>query len=47
MNIGDLVEVTGLGWLSDRVAEAPASAYKVDHQPTDTDSVRRITLGSD
>ena len=47
MNIGDLVEVTGLGWLSDRVAEAPASPYKVGHQPADTDSVRRVALGSD
>jgi 5-oxopent-3-ene-1,2,5-tricarboxylate decarboxylase/2-hydroxyhepta-2,4-diene-1,7-dioate isomerase len=49
MNVGDLVEVevTGLGRLSNRVVEAPAPPYKVGHQPTDTDSVRRVALGSD
>jgi 5-oxopent-3-ene-1,2,5-tricarboxylate decarboxylase/2-hydroxyhepta-2,4-diene-1,7-dioate isomerase len=49
MNVGDLVEVevTGLGRLSNRVAEAPAPAHRVGHQPTDTDSVRRVALGSD
>ncbi len=49
MNIGDLVEVevSGLGRLSNRVAEAPAPAHRVGHQPTDTDSVRRVALGSD
>jgi 5-oxopent-3-ene-1,2,5-tricarboxylate decarboxylase/2-hydroxyhepta-2,4-diene-1,7-dioate isomerase len=49
MNIGDLVEVevSGLGRLSNRVSEAPAPAHQVGHQPTDTDSVRRVALGSD
>jgi 5-oxopent-3-ene-1,2,5-tricarboxylate decarboxylase/2-hydroxyhepta-2,4-diene-1,7-dioate isomerase len=49
MNVGDLVEVelSGVGRLSNRVAEAPAPAHKVGHQPTDTDSVRRVALGSD
>jgi 5-oxopent-3-ene-1,2,5-tricarboxylate decarboxylase/2-hydroxyhepta-2,4-diene-1,7-dioate isomerase len=49
MNVGDLVEVevSGLGRLSNRVAEAPAPAHRVGHQPTDTDSVRRVALGSD
>jgi 5-oxopent-3-ene-1,2,5-tricarboxylate decarboxylase/2-hydroxyhepta-2,4-diene-1,7-dioate isomerase len=49
MNIGDVVEVeiTGLGRLSNRVVEAPAPKHKVGHQPTDTDPVRRIALGSD
>jgi hypothetical protein len=30
-----------------QVAEAPAPAHKVGHQPTDTDAVRRVALGSD
>jgi 5-oxopent-3-ene-1,2,5-tricarboxylate decarboxylase/2-hydroxyhepta-2,4-diene-1,7-dioate isomerase len=49
MNVGDLVEVevTGLGRLSNRVVEAPAPAHQVGHQPTDTDAVRRVALGSD
>jgi 5-oxopent-3-ene-1,2,5-tricarboxylate decarboxylase/2-hydroxyhepta-2,4-diene-1,7-dioate isomerase len=49
MNIGDLVEVevTGLGRLANRVVEAPAPANRIGHQPTDTDSVRRVALGSD
>ncbi len=49
MNVGDLVEVevSGVGRLSNRVAEAPAPANRVGHQPTDTDSVRRVALGSD
>ena len=49
MNIGDLVEVevSGLGRLSNRVVEAPASKYQVGHQPTDTAAVRRVALGSD
>lgn len=41
------VEVTGLGRLSNRVVETPAPAHKVGHQPTDTDAVRRVALGSD
>jgi 5-oxopent-3-ene-1,2,5-tricarboxylate decarboxylase/2-hydroxyhepta-2,4-diene-1,7-dioate isomerase len=49
MNIGDLVEVevSGLGRLSNRVVEAPAPAHNVGHQGSDTDSVRRVALGSD
>jgi 5-oxopent-3-ene-1,2,5-tricarboxylate decarboxylase/2-hydroxyhepta-2,4-diene-1,7-dioate isomerase len=49
MDVGDLVEVevSGLGRLSNRVAEAPAPAHRVGHQPTDADSVRRVALGSD
>ncbi len=49
MNIGDLVEVevSGVGKLSNRVEEAPAPAHKVGHQGSDTDSVRRVALGSD
>ncbi len=49
MNVGDLVEVevAGLGRLSNRVVEAPAPTYQVGHQPTDTDAVRRVALGSD
>jgi 5-oxopent-3-ene-1,2,5-tricarboxylate decarboxylase/2-hydroxyhepta-2,4-diene-1,7-dioate isomerase len=49
MNIGDLVEVevSGLGRLSNRVVEAPAPSHKVGHQGSDTESVRRVALGSD
>ncbi len=49
MNIGDQVEVevSGIGRLSNRVAEAPAPAHKVGHQGSDTDAVRRVALGSD
>jgi 5-oxopent-3-ene-1,2,5-tricarboxylate decarboxylase/2-hydroxyhepta-2,4-diene-1,7-dioate isomerase len=49
MNVGDLVEVevSGLGRLSNKVVEAPAPVHRVGHQPTDTDSVRRVALGSD
>ncbi|HUY26516.1 MAG TPA: fumarylacetoacetate hydrolase family protein [Candidatus Binataceae bacterium] len=49
MNVGDLVEVevTGLGRLANRVVEAPAAPHKVGHQGSDTESVRRVALGSD
>jgi 5-oxopent-3-ene-1,2,5-tricarboxylate decarboxylase/2-hydroxyhepta-2,4-diene-1,7-dioate isomerase len=49
MSIGDLVEVevSGVGRLSNRVAEAPAPAHRVGHQPADTESIRRVALGSD
>ncbi len=49
MNVGDIVEVevSGLGRLSNRVVEAPAPKYQIGHQPTDTDAVRRVALGSD
>jgi len=49
MTPGDVVEVevAGVGRLMNRVVEVPAPAHKVGHQPTDTDSVRRVALGSD
>jgi 5-oxopent-3-ene-1,2,5-tricarboxylate decarboxylase/2-hydroxyhepta-2,4-diene-1,7-dioate isomerase len=49
MQPGDVVEVevTGLGKLQNRVAEIAAPAHDVGHQPTDTDSVRRVALGGD
>ena len=49
MEIGDLieVEVSGLGKLSNRVAEVPAPAHKVGHTGSDSDAVRRVALGSD
>ena len=49
MNVGDLVEVevSGVGRLSNRVVEIPPPAHRVGHQPTDTDAVRRVALGSD
>ncbi len=47
--LGDVVEVevSGLGRLSNTVAEIPAPRHEVGHQPTDTESVRRVALGSD
>jgi 5-oxopent-3-ene-1,2,5-tricarboxylate decarboxylase/2-hydroxyhepta-2,4-diene-1,7-dioate isomerase len=49
MQPGDLVEVevTGLGRLENRVGDIAAPAHDVGHQPTDTDSVRRVALGGD
>ena len=49
MQPGDVVEVevSGIGRLSNTVVEIPAPAHDVGHQPTDTDSVRRVALGSD
>ena len=49
MQPGDLVEieVSGLGRLANRVVAAPAPAAEVGHQPTDTDDVRRVALGTD
>jgi 5-oxopent-3-ene-1,2,5-tricarboxylate decarboxylase / 2-hydroxyhepta-2,4-diene-1,7-dioate isomerase len=49
MQPGDVVEVevTGLGKLQNRVADIPAPAHDVGHQPTDTDTVRRVALGGD
>ena len=46
---GDVVEVeiTGLGKLINTVAETPAPAAKVGHEPTQSDAVKRIALGSD
>ncbi|MDO8423612.1 MAG: fumarylacetoacetate hydrolase family protein [Parvibaculum sp.] len=47
MNIGDVVEVevTGVGRLTNTVQEIPAPAHKVGHEPTDTETVRRVALG--
>ncbi|HPU15934.1 MAG TPA: fumarylacetoacetate hydrolase family protein, partial [Polymorphobacter sp.] len=49
MQPGDVVEVevTGLGRLTNRVADIPAPAHDVGHQPTDTDAVRRVALGGE
>jgi 5-oxopent-3-ene-1,2,5-tricarboxylate decarboxylase / 2-hydroxyhepta-2,4-diene-1,7-dioate isomerase len=49
MQLGDVVEVevTGLGRLTNTVAEKPAPANKVGHQPHDTDAIRRVALGGD
>jgi 5-oxopent-3-ene-1,2,5-tricarboxylate decarboxylase/2-hydroxyhepta-2,4-diene-1,7-dioate isomerase len=49
MSVGDLVEVevSALGRLSNRVAEAPPPAHRIGHQPTDSDAIRRVALGSD
>jgi 5-oxopent-3-ene-1,2,5-tricarboxylate decarboxylase/2-hydroxyhepta-2,4-diene-1,7-dioate isomerase len=41
------VEVTGLGRLSNTVSEIPAPAAKVGHEPTQSDAVKRVALGSD
>ena len=47
MEPGDVVavEVTGIGRLSNTVQEVPAPRHEVGHQPTDTNTVRRVTLG--
>jgi 5-oxopent-3-ene-1,2,5-tricarboxylate decarboxylase / 2-hydroxyhepta-2,4-diene-1,7-dioate isomerase len=49
MKPGDVVEVevSGIGRLQNSVVETPAPAHDVGHQPTYTDSVRRVALGSD
>jgi len=49
MQPGDVVEVevTGLGRLSNTVADIPAPAHQVGHQPTDSKAVRRVALGGD
>jgi 5-oxopent-3-ene-1,2,5-tricarboxylate decarboxylase/2-hydroxyhepta-2,4-diene-1,7-dioate isomerase len=49
MRPGDVVEVevTGFGRLTNRVVDIPAPLHEVGHQPTDTESVRRVALGSD
>ena len=41
------VEVTGLGRLANSVAEIAAPAAKVGHEPTQSDAVKRVALGSD
>lgn len=47
MRLGDVVEVeiSGVGRLSNTVAEIPAPANRVGHQPTDSDSLRRVAEG--
>ena len=47
MTLGDVVEVEadGLGRLTNTVAETPAPAHAVGHQPTDTAAVRSVALG--
>lgn len=49
MQPGDTVEVevTGLGRLTNTVADVPAPLHEIGHQPTDTDAVRRVALGGD
>ena len=49
MQPGDVVEVeiTGLGRLTNTVVEIPAPAHAVGHQPTDSQGVRAVALGSD
>lgn len=49
MQPGDTVEVevTGLGRLTNKVADIPAPQHEIGHQPTDTDAVRRVALGGD
>jgi 5-oxopent-3-ene-1,2,5-tricarboxylate decarboxylase/2-hydroxyhepta-2,4-diene-1,7-dioate isomerase len=50
MQPGDVVEVevTGVGRLSNTVAECPAPTHAVGHQPRhDTDGILRVALGGD
>jgi hypothetical protein len=49
MAVDDLieVEVSQLGRLGNRVVEGPAPRATVGHQPTDSEAVRRVALGSD
>jgi 5-oxopent-3-ene-1,2,5-tricarboxylate decarboxylase/2-hydroxyhepta-2,4-diene-1,7-dioate isomerase len=49
MKVGDVVEVevSGVGRLSNTVAEIPAPANRVGHQPTDSEPLRRVALGGD
>ncbi|MGZ7087744.1 MAG: fumarylacetoacetate hydrolase family protein [Ilumatobacteraceae bacterium] len=49
MNIGDVVEVevTGVGRLSNTVAESPAPHNVVGHLPTESDDVVRVARGGD
>jgi len=46
---GDVVEVevTGLGRLTNTVAEIEAPHALVGHEPTQSDAVKRVALGSD
>ena len=47
MALGDTVEVevTGVGRLTNTVAEIPAPKHAIGHQPTDTRTVRGVALG--
>ena len=49
MQPGDVieVEVSGLGRLMNTVAERPTPTEAVGHQPTRSEAVRRVALGSD
>lgn len=49
MQVGDVVEVeiTNVGKLTNTVAEVPRAISERGHQPTDSDNVRKIALGSD
>ncbi|MGE0484178.1 MAG: fumarylacetoacetate hydrolase family protein [Gammaproteobacteria bacterium] len=49
MAVGDVVEVevSGIGRLSNTVVETPPPRHAVGHQPTDTDTVRKVALGGD
>jgi len=49
MAVGDVVEVDidGLGRITNTVAEIPAPAHDVGHQPTDSKQVRAVALGSE
>ncbi len=49
MEPGDTVEVEvdGVGRLTNTVAEVPAPAHEVGHQPTDSKQVRAVALGSE
>ena len=49
MALGDVVEVDidGLGRITNTVAEIPAPAHDVGHQPTDSKQVRAVALGSE
>ena len=49
MQSGDVVEVevTGVGRLTNTVAERPQPSHTIGHQPTDTDAVRAVALGGD
>lgn len=49
LEVGDTIEVdvSDIGRLSCRVAEAPAPRASVGHQPTQSEEVRRVSLGND
>ena len=49
LDAGDVVEVevTGVGRLTNTVAETPAPAHDVGHQPTDSKAARAVALGAE